>query len=66
MPVSGYYAGKGEKVMASMQRKYGAKKGKKIFYATASRHGKRPHNRQVDGVFDEKDLKVGYRNVGPA
>ena len=35
MPLADYYKGKGEKVMSSMKKQYGDKKGKSIFYATA-------------------------------
>lgn len=41
MPISEYYSGKGKKVMASMKKRYGSKKGKRVFYATAN---KRKHN----------------------
>jgi hypothetical protein len=34
MPISKYYSGSGRKVMRSMRKTYGAKKAKKIFYAT--------------------------------
>ena len=34
MPVSRYYKGHGRTVMAAMKRKYGAKKGKSVFYGT--------------------------------
>jgi len=37
MPLNKYYKGKGEKVMSSMQKKYGEKKGKEVFYATANK-----------------------------
>lgn len=37
MPVSGYYKGDGNEVMAGMVKRYGAKKGKQIFYATANK-----------------------------
>jgi len=37
MPLSKYYGGKGKKVMKAMKKKYGEKKGKKIFYATANK-----------------------------
>lgn len=40
MPLSDYYGGKGEKVMKSMEKQYGAKKGKSIFYATANKKKK--------------------------
>jgi len=36
MPISGYYKGSGNKVMSSMKKRYGAKKGKQVFYATAN------------------------------
>lgn len=42
MPVSGYFKGKGKKVMASMKKRYGAKKGKQVFYATAVKRGFKP------------------------
>jgi hypothetical protein len=34
MPLSKYFGGKGEKVMASMKKSYGSKKGERVFYAT--------------------------------
>lgn len=37
MPVSEYYKGSGDKVMRSMQSRYGDKKGKQVFYATANK-----------------------------
>ena len=37
MPISGYYKGSGNKVMASMKKRYGEKKGKQVFYATANK-----------------------------
>ncbi len=42
MPISEYYGGKGKKVMASMKKQYGEKKGKQVFYATANKKGKNP------------------------
>lgn len=39
MPLSHYYDGKGEKVMSAMQKQYGEKKGKEVFYATANKKG---------------------------
>lgn len=46
MPVSEYYRGSGEKVMHSMQRRYGKEGGKRVFYATAN---KRKMNRPGKG-----------------
>lgn len=39
MPVQKYYSGHGEKVMKSMKKQYGEKKGKQVFYATANKRG---------------------------
>ena len=39
MPVSEYFAGSGSKVMRNMQKEYGDKKGKSVFYATANKRG---------------------------
>lgn len=37
MPVEKYFKGKGEKVLADMIKRYGPKKGKSVFYATANK-----------------------------
>ena len=42
MPVSSYYHGAGEKVMLAMKRRYGPKKGERVFYATAKKHKQEP------------------------
>ena len=47
MPLSNYYGGRGEKVMRDMMRKYGAKKGKQVFYATANRRKKKRQREQA-------------------
>ena len=39
MPLEHYFKGKGKKVMASMKERYGEKKGKQVFYATANKKG---------------------------
>ncbi len=41
MPISEYYKGSGTKVMAAMKKQYGAKAGKRIFYATANKTGQK-------------------------
>jgi hypothetical protein len=41
MPLSKHYGGKGDKVMKKMKKKYGKKKGKKVFYATENKRKKR-------------------------
>jgi hypothetical protein len=38
MPIDKYFKGHGAEVMASMLKKYGAKKGKSVFYATSNKH----------------------------
>ena len=42
MPLYKYFGGKGEGVMADMQKRYGEKKGKSVFYATANKKGQSP------------------------
>lgn len=42
MPVSEYFKGSGEKVMSDMKKRYGAKKGKQVFYATANKNKMKP------------------------
>lgn len=61
MPVSKYYGGHGEKVMAAMKKRHGAKTGERIFYATANKRGKRPHG---SGTVTNEDLKRGYKHAG--
>lgn len=39
MPIGEYYKGHGSEVMRSMQKRYGAKAGKRVFYATANARG---------------------------
>lgn len=36
MPISKYFKGEGEKVMADMKRRYKGKKAERVFYATAN------------------------------
>lgn len=37
MPISKYFKGHGEEVMANMKKEYGDKKGKSVFYATSNK-----------------------------
>lgn len=39
MPISEYYKGSGSEVMSDMKKRYGADKGKQVFYATAQKRG---------------------------
>lgn len=42
MPVKAYFKGHGDKVMSSMKKEYGEKKGKSVFYATANKKNMKP------------------------
>jgi hypothetical protein len=42
MPISKYFKGSGDKVMANMKSEYGSKKGESIFYATANAKKMKP------------------------
>lgn len=42
MPLDKYYKGEGQKVMRSMKKQYGDKKGKSVFYATANKQDQNP------------------------
>jgi len=49
MPLSEYYGGKGAKVMKDMVKRYGKKKGKRVFYAT---HNKQKKKDSVAGMLE--------------
>lgn len=42
MPIRDYFKGDGKKVMKSMKKQYGKKKGKEVFYATANKDNDGP------------------------
>lgn len=42
MPIGLYYKGSGVRVYREMRKRYGKKKGKEIFYATANNRGLAP------------------------
>ena len=48
MPLSKYYGGHGDEVMAKMKKEYGGKKGERVFYATKNAM-KNKANRTVMG-----------------
>lgn len=50
MPISKYYGGHGEKVMAAMEKTYGPEKGKKVFYATANKKKQKPSDSDSKGL----------------
>jgi hypothetical protein len=42
MPIAKYFKGKGKSVLTSMKKRYGAKEGERVFYATAKKRGMEP------------------------
>ena len=47
MPINEYYRGHGSEVMRSMEKRYGKKAGKRVFYTTANKKGmNRPGKRR--------------------
>lgn len=46
MPLNKYFKGKGEKVMDDMTDRYGEKKGKSVFYATANKRKTAPKKKK--------------------
>lgn len=49
MPINAYFHGAGSDVMANMEKTYGAKKAKSVFYALAAKKKLRPEDPAVDG-----------------
>lgn len=56
MPIGKYYKGHGEEVMSNMDKEYGAKKGKQVFYALANKKGLKPKS---DPMSKAKSLLAG-------
>jgi hypothetical protein len=56
MPVGAYFKGHGNEVMRDMTTRYGAKKGKSVFYATANKRGMKDHlmDLKAKGHFKKK------------
>lgn len=50
MPLSKYFKGHGDEVMAAMKKEYGTKKGKSVFYATANKK-KRWANSDIEQTY---------------
>jgi hypothetical protein len=59
MPLSKYFKGKGEQVMSDMQDRYGADKGKSVFYATANKNDQNPPDKSKPA----KRKSIGQRMV---
>ena len=67
MPVSEYFKGSGDKVMSNMQKEYGAKKGKSVFYATANKKGmNRPgkKNKKMTGPSEKHAMNLIKKHAG--
>jgi hypothetical protein len=56
-PLAKYFKGKGEQVMSDMQDRYGADKGKQVFYATSNKRDMNPPEKS-------KRRTVGQRLAG--
>ncbi len=54
MPLSNYFKGKGNEVMSSMQKEYGDKKGKNVFYATSNKQKKKKGLGPSENFFGKK------------
>jgi hypothetical protein len=61
MPIDKYFKGDGDKVMSSMQKQYGEKKGKSVFYATANKKGMTPSG--PPGIKKEKPTTRKRGNI---
>jgi len=54
MPISKYFNGGGDKVMSSMKKEYGDKKGESVFYATANKKGMKPKGENAHSILAKK------------
>jgi len=54
MPISKYFKGHGSEVMANMQKEYGDKKGKSVFYATANKRKLKPDTDKIKKALSKK------------
>ena len=59
MPVSKYFKGHGDKVMANMKKEYGDKKGKSVFYALANKD----KNKGLKGIVPSKKAMRKMHNA---
>jgi hypothetical protein len=62
MPISKYFKGHGEEVMANMKKQYGEEKGERVFYATANkRKGNKPRSKMRTAMGQVMHKKGGRR-----
>lgn len=64
MPLSRYFKGKGKQVMSDMQDRYGADKGKSVFYATANKQGMTANDSDADDMPAPKPKRGGLARFG--
>ena len=50
MPIEHYFSGRGEQVLQAMRKRYGEKKGKQVFYATANKKKQNPEHKALKGL----------------
>lgn len=63
MPIGAYFKGSGSKVMSNMQREYGKKQGKSVFYATAQKMNMKPKAPDVSAGIAELSRPRLKRNL---
>ena len=59
MPLTEYFGGEGDTVMSKMTKRYGAKKGKQVFYATANARNQTPESNAPKGAPVTPDKNWG-------
>jgi hypothetical protein len=61
MPISAYYGGHGAKVLKDMKRRYGEKKGERVFYATAKARGQEPGGKKKSSSSSSSSFKASAK-----
>jgi hypothetical protein len=59
MPIERYFQGAGRKIMESMRKKYGDRKGEQVFYATAEKRKMKPVDSKI-----RKSMRSAMRGRG--
>ena len=65
MPVSGYFKGHGDEVMAGMRKRHG-KRAEEMFYRTANKKGMKPKSHMPAGATQSPKGNLGDRRVAEA
>ena len=58
-PLKKYFKGSGEEVMKDMTSRYGAEKGKRVFYATANKRKVAPKRKKSRRTLRTEERRVG-------